>query len=603
MSKLSTARFTLAALTAAFLIPFAGGAFAQSIDGRSTAEVEKENAALRAKVHRLEAEKENIGLHAKLDQLQGRRPAQVAGTDAAQATPYPLVTRIEASSPDRSLVMADMPMKAAPASIPYYSWSGFYLGGNIGYGVGNDRVQPTFDLDGAAVQPSDSAAVPAGVVGGVQLGYNWQGGSNWLVGLETDFQGSAQKVTTCVMTCDTSTLQGVSGTSQQVPAITQTLDYFGTVRGRFGFVDRGNLFYVTGGGAYGHVNQALDFRFAVFSPTSFAASASSSENKLGWVVGAGLESSIGGNWTVKAEYLYMDLGSTATTLSGAVPLSGLNPPSPLTFTSVTSIRDNIVRAGLNYRFGPPAGPVSAYDAMAAVPPAVSSWTGFYAGVNAGYGFGNNRVETTETSTVFVFPTSTSNDAPGTSVAPKGVLGGAQAGYNWQASQHWLAGFEADLQGAAQNDTTCSALNCEIFLDGSGHFVIRVQHQLDWFGTLRGRIGAVYNNTLFYATGGPAFAHLRETIHTDLSGGGVAGVFLDQTTAKDLFGYAVGGGIEAMLWGGWSAKAEYLYLNLGDISSSADLSIPGLIRPLVTRSDIRDHIVRIGANYHFGAAPY
>ena len=75
----------------------------------------------------------------------------------------------------------------------------------------------------------------------------------------------------------------------QILTNTQNLDYFGTVRGRFGFVDRGNLFYVTGGGAYGHVNQTLNMNLAL-SAASLIASASTSENKFGWVVGAGIES-------------------------------------------------------------------------------------------------------------------------------------------------------------------------------------------------------------------------------------------------------------------------------------------------------------------------
>src|SRR3569832_613204 len=121
MSNLLIARSKRVALAATFLIPFAAGALAQTADGRSTADIEKENAALRAKVHRLEAANENAVLRAKVDQLQGRRPAQAATTDGAQAAPQQLVTRIQTTSPDRTLVMADMPLKAAPPPVPYFS--------------------------------------------------------------------------------------------------------------------------------------------------------------------------------------------------------------------------------------------------------------------------------------------------------------------------------------------------------------------------------------------------------------------------------------------------------------------------------------------------
>jgi outer membrane immunogenic protein len=133
-------------------------------------------------------------------------------------------------------------------------------------------------------------------------------------------------------------------------------------------------------------------------------------------------------------------------------------------------------------------------------------------------------------------------------------------------------------------------------------IVTVQHQLDYFGTVRGRFGYLYNNTLFYGTGGAAFGHVRETIHEAFTSGATSQV-VDQGNTKDLAGYVVGGGIEAMLGGGWSAKAEYLYMNLGSISGSVDISTPGQPATLLTSSTVRDHIVRIGANYHFGAAPY
>jgi outer membrane immunogenic protein len=578
------------ALVAAFLIPFAGSAFAQSADDRSNAALEKEIAALRAKVHRLELEKEVTGLHGKLDQLGGRRPVQSAATDGAQVAPYPLVTRIETNSRGRTLVMADMPMKAAPPPVAYYSWTGFYLGGNIGYGVGSNRAQATDNIVfGAApvlvnTMAADAAVAPAGAIGGVQFGYNWQAGANWLVGLETDLQGSAQKATSCTIECDNTPGAG------RVPntfTTMQSLQYFGTIRGRLGVADRGTLFYATAGGAYGRLNETLDLRFAgseLFNSTS--------DNKFGWVAGGGIESSLGGNWTAKVEYLYMDLGTITATLGGA-----LAPPQSIAFTNTTKLHDNIVRAGLNYRFGPSAGPVSAYNAMAAAPPQVISWTGFYVGANVGYGFGNDHNQTD-----FQIPsdsTGTAFGVPGTSVTPKGGLGGVQVGYNVQAAPHWLVGLEADFQGTAQDDTACASAHCNIETSQGTVLAtefLTVQHQLDYFGTLRGRLGFVSNNTLFYATGGGALGHVRETVH-----GNFAGELVDQGTGKDLAGYAVGGGIEAMLPGGWSAKAEYLYLNLGGISTNGDYGNGFLT--VMSNSTVRDHVVRLGANYHFGAAPY
>ena len=581
-------------LAVALLVSFAGSALAQSADNRSTADIEKENAALRAKVHRLEAEKENVALRAKVDQLQGRRPVQAA---AAESEPLP-ATRIQATSGDRTLMMADMPVKAAPIPPAYYSWTGFYLGGNIGYSVGSDRAQSNFAVPGSAIFDTSAGAsvvTPAGGIGGVQIGYNWQGGPNWLAGFEADVQGSAQKATSCVLSCLTEPVVPITQTFTN----TQNLDYFATFRGRFGFVDRGNLFYVTGGGAYGHVNQTLNSTITTAAGASIT-SASTVENKFGWVVGAGVESSLGGNWTAKVEYLYMDLGSITTAYNFVTPAGVVGAgPTPLSFGSTSTIRDNIIRAGLNYRFGPPAGPVSAYDAMAAVPPPIYSWTGFYVGANAGYGFGNDHNQLDE-----IAPPIAAFSAPGTSVTPKGGLGGAQFGYNWQAAPHWVAGFEADLQGTTQNDTVCSSITCFTQANPGGPQlqITTIQHQLDYFGTARGRIGYLYNNTLFYGTGGAAFGHVRESIHEAFAAG-INSQIVDGATTKDLTGYVVGGGIEAMLTAGWSVKAEYLYMNLGSLSQTVDISTSTQSASLLSNSTIRDHIVRAGINYHIGPAPY
>src|SRR5581483_8278311 len=266
MSKSLIARAGLAALMTTMLVPFADCAFAQS-EGGSTADIEKENAALRAKVHRLEVQNENAGLRAKLDQLQGRqpvqvsRPVQVSQPQIDDGAPAPLVTRIEAASPGRTLVMADLPMKAAPVLPPIYSWTGFYIGGNVGYSVGIDRTVGDLVTPGiTAVSPGYTIA-PAGVIGGGQLGYNFQVAPNWLFGFEADFQGSQQKSNSCFAICEVANQPVIGGTVSQVilPTTTHTLDYFGTVRGRVGYVEGSALFYVTGGGAYGRVNQNVDF--------------------------------------------------------------------------------------------------------------------------------------------------------------------------------------------------------------------------------------------------------------------------------------------------------------------------------------------------------
>jgi outer membrane immunogenic protein len=580
MIKFSVSRVALVAF-ATLVIPGVSSAFAQSADTRRVEDIEKENAELRARVHRLEAEKENANLRAKLQQLKGQPAPRLAeSTPALQVAPQrQLIDYAGGGNP-----------KAAFAMAPYYSWTGFYAGGNMGYGVGSNHVSGTVTSQGITeVNAANAPVVPAGAIGGVQLGYNWQGGSNWLAGFEADFQGSAQKGTSCIVECLSLSIVPISA----VFSAQQTLDYFGTFRGRFGVVNNNTLFYVTGGGAYGHVNQTLQGA-TVQQGTSTFASASTSENKFGFVVGAGLEASLGGNWTGKVEYLYMDLGSTSTTLNGA--FAGLTP-APFSIAQSSTLHDNIVRAGLNYRFGAPA---SAYNALAAdlpvkavAPERVFSWGGFYAGGNVGYGFGNDSVAQTETvpGTAAVV-----NSTLNASVTPKGAIGGGQLGYNWQASPHLLAGFEADLQGSAQSDIACGPIGCLLQPGGATNFVT-VQQQLDYFGTMRGRLGVINGNILYYATGGGAFGHVTQTVNFNSGQINSLG-----SSSADMIGWTVGGGIEAALWGGWTAKAEYLYMNLGSLSTTISSGTPGQPATLTTTGTIRDHIVRIGANYHFDTGP-
>ena len=585
MIKSSVSRVVIAAFATLVTLGFSG-ALAQSADTRSVRDVEKENAELRARVHRLEVEKENANLRAKLQQLKGQpAPLQVAERSPA---PPPVGQRqlIDYAGGDTRM--------GAFAMAPYYSWTGFYIGGNIGYGVGSDRASGAVTLNGGTdLTGPDTAVAPVGAIGGVQLGYNWQGGPNWLAGFEADFQGSGQKGVSCVASC-------LSAPAAQVTedfTAQHTLDYFGTVRGRFGFVNNNTLFYVTGGGAYGHINQTINANVAIGGAGATSLSASTGENKFGFVVGAGLEASLGGNWTGKVEYLYMDLGSTATALNGVFPGT-----SPFAFSASSTLHDNIVRAGLNYRFGAPG---SAYNALAAdlpvkasMPPQIYSWTGFYAGGNVGYGFGNDHDSLTQT-TFLPGLTVVSTSDPGSFVTPKGAIGGGQLGYNWQASAHLLAGFEADLQGTAQTDTACSPLACVIQLGpGGGTNFVTVQHQLDYFGTLRGRLGIINDNIVYYATGGAAFGHVTQTMTVNASAS-TPPIFTAASSSSDMIGWTVGGGIEAALWSGWTAKAEYLYLDLGSISTTLNVTGPAT---LVTTSNIHDHIVRIGANYHFNNGP-
>jgi outer membrane immunogenic protein len=207
---------------------------------------------------------------------------------------------------------ADLPARTytkAPVMVdPGYNWTGFYIGGNIGYSWG--RSSDTSSLTngaGTVLFTSIDRSDLNGVVGGGQVGYNWQM-QNWLLGLEADIQGTGERGSRA-FTCPTGICTppfGVvavfPGPPVPVSSLDQKLEWFGTVRGRAGvLVSPKVLLYATGGLAYGGVKSSETIGLV---PAGF----SNSDTRVGYTVGAGIEGVIGGNWTAKLEYLYVDLG-------------------------------------------------------------------------------------------------------------------------------------------------------------------------------------------------------------------------------------------------------------------------------------------------------
>jgi outer membrane immunogenic protein len=204
---------------------------------------------------------------------------------------------------------ADIPAyKGAPA-VPYFSWTGFYLGGNVGYGKGSASGTVT----ALGTTTSLGSENLKGALGGGQVGYNWQSGA-LLLGIEADLQGTGQKATSSV------------GTITQKDQISS----FGTVRARVGYAADRWLVYGTTGLGYG------TFRSDLTVPGLGTDSASSSRSA--WVIGAGVEQAFASHWSWKAEYLYLDTGKVADsrTLPG------------VTFN--TQVKDHVFRIGLNYLF-------------------------------------------------------------------------------------------------------------------------------------------------------------------------------------------------------------------------------------------------------------
>ncbi|HEX7562705.1 MAG TPA: outer membrane protein [Bradyrhizobium sp.] len=254
---------------------------------------------------------------------------------------------------------ADLPRKAPayvePPVIASYGWTGFYIGLNAGYGWGDQTFNFTTNdpFAGLALFMGPVAPVSfnkSGAVGGFQLGYNWQFNQAWLVGLEADFDFSD------INGSGNSTNLATGGPQSMLQTANQKVHWFGTVRGRLGYLPTNNLLvYGTGGFAYGKVEQNANYYnngpggTGVFNGTCIPGlcySGAFDHTAAGWTAGAGLEYAFLRNVTLKVEYLYINLGGN--TFNENVLTGGTATSS---FTAhYNDVAFHVVRGGINYRF-------------------------------------------------------------------------------------------------------------------------------------------------------------------------------------------------------------------------------------------------------------
>ena len=259
--------------------------------------------------------------------------------------------------------LAARPYTKAPVMVEVYNWTGFYIGGNAGYSWGRSSTDVSYfnTVTGAPIVPPAGSILGSGFdmnggIAGGQFGYNWQT-SNWVWGLEADLQWSGERGSSAYRCAGTLAggvcLPGLTflpaGATGTNVALDQSLEWFGTVRGRAGLLATPQvLLYGTGGLAYGSIKTSA--ALAGFTPGGIALASlgSNTETRVGWTVGAGVEGMITRNWTAKLEYLYMDLGRHD---AGSFSLA---PASVIGANVSSNFRDHILRVGLNYKFdGPP----------------------------------------------------------------------------------------------------------------------------------------------------------------------------------------------------------------------------------------------------------
>lgn len=246
---------------------------------------------------------------------------------------------------------ADMAVKARPMAVPeVFSWTGFYVGGNVGYAWGTTNISGTeasplfLPIDLTAVSTAASPKLRSdGFTGGAEAGYNWQM-SGTVLGVAADINSFRLRGGTTGAFPFPSTLPGGAigpPTSFFSSTSSFSTDWLFTGRGRLGWANDHWLLYATGGVAV--TNLSVNQSIPQLAP--FVFNASSSSTRVGWTAGAGFEYAMTRNWSVKGEYLYLDFGN----------LNGVGVLTPtfaaLTYNNSTHLTANIARVGVNYHFG------------------------------------------------------------------------------------------------------------------------------------------------------------------------------------------------------------------------------------------------------------
>ncbi len=238
---------------------------------------------------------------------------------------------------------ADLPSRSAPPVYipppPVFTWTGFYVGGQIGYGWGRETDTVFSNATGAMVSTIGTLD-PSGVVGGAHLGYNMQVGM-FVFGLEGDINGASYKGSTFGQFVPAGAPFGVIAVFPGAPAIIGTaataIPIQGSLRGRAGLAFDRALVYATGGLALADIHDTFTYGAAPTTDNFW-------NFRAGWTVGGGVEYAVDNNWSLRAEYRYSDFGRYSDPLS-AIPDYVSKHPT-----------ENLVQAGFSYKFGAPPPP-------------------------------------------------------------------------------------------------------------------------------------------------------------------------------------------------------------------------------------------------------
>lgn len=228
--------------------------------------------------------------------------------------------------------------------------------------------------------------------------------------------------------------------------------------------------------------------------------------------------------------------------------------------------------------GPPA--------FAPPPPPVFSWTGLYVGLNAGGAFGHTSIDSFELPT----PAAFGNPPYSQDFSSSGFIGGGQIGYNYQTGP-LVVGLETDFQGSTLRSTSTTLVPPPPV--GSNQVATE---RLDWFGTVRGRLGYAFDQVLFYATGGLMYGQVSSSTLTTFTP--AAPFTYSGSNSAVRVGFVAGGGIEYAITPNWSIKAEGLYFDLGNNSFVASPLAANPPFAIAQSARLTGVIARVGVNYKF-----
>jgi outer membrane immunogenic protein len=237
------------------------------------------------------------------------------------------------------------------------------------------------------------------------------------------------------------------------------------------------------------------------------------------------------------------------------------------------IGSSVYAADMPMKSAPQAAPI----------PTAYNWTGLYLGAHVGGGVPHTQATTTSTN--INFPTTGALLAP---FDQGGIVGGGQAGFNWQFAPQWVIGVEGEYSKTGIHGTTSEPS------PGVPGRTISTFHDIDNIASVSGRLGYAFNNVLLYGKGGVAWADFSNRS----SSVGAGALVLCCTVGSDTReGWLAGGGIEYGFAPNWSAKIEYNYLDFGTTATTAVNTVTGEVN---TRNAVAHiHIAKFGVNYRFG----